>query len=183
MRPSYEDLEEHVAFLRSELGVQVHGDKIARIRQAYRATNSTAHMILRLYEARGKPVSVEQLLESLPSPSKSEDRSLQLVAVFGVRVREALGGQDTLENVRSFGYRLSDDARARVAIVLGDAPESHVCGFDIRALEDKPSEELRELTARIAGILAFRDEDGGLQVATIYRRIADRLTGQPRVAA
>lgn len=34
-----------------------------------------------------------------------------------------------------------------------------------------------------AGILAHRDGDGGQGVAIIYRRIADRLTGQPRRAA
>lgn len=54
---------------------------------------------------------------------------------------------------------------------------------EIQALHDRPSEDLRALMAHIAGIHAHRDQDGGQIIATAMRRIADRLTGQPRRAA
>lgn len=54
---------------------------------------------------------------------------------------------------------------------------------DIQDFNDRTSEELRELIALAAGIHARRDGDGGALVATCLRRVADRLTGQPRRAA
>lgn len=54
---------------------------------------------------------------------------------------------------------------------------------EIQSLHDRPSEELRELMAHIAGIHAHRDGDGGALIATTMRRVADRLTCQPRRAA
>lgn len=50
-------------------------------------------------------------------------------------------------------------------------------------LEDLTSEELRHLIAHAAGIHAHRDGDGGVLIAASLRRIADRLTGQPRRTA
>ncbi|MCR5876952.1 hypothetical protein [Phenylobacterium sp. J367] len=55
--------------------------------------------------------------------------------------------------------------------------------IDVQDLHDRSSEELREMAAHIAGILAHRDGDGGAQTASAYQRIADRLTGKPRRAA
>lgn len=54
---------------------------------------------------------------------------------------------------------------------------------EIQALHDRPSEELRALMAHVAGIHAHRDQDGGRTIGTAMRRIADRLTGQPRQAS
>lgn len=53
----------------------------------------------------------------------------------------------------------------------------------IQTLHDMPREELREVIAHAAGIHAHRDGDGGGLIAEALRRIADRLTGQPRRAA
>lgn len=53
----------------------------------------------------------------------------------------------------------------------------------IQTLNDMPREDLREVIAHAAGIHAHRDGDGGGLIASALRRIADRLTGQPRRAA
>lgn len=54
---------------------------------------------------------------------------------------------------------------------------------DIQDLHDPPSEELRELIAHAAGIHAHRDGDGGLRISDALRRVADRVSCQPRRAA
>jgi hypothetical protein len=53
----------------------------------------------------------------------------------------------------------------------------------IQELNELPSEDLRQVIAHAAGIHAHRDGDGGLVTADALRRIADRLTGQPRRSA
>lgn len=49
----------------------------------------------------------------------------------------------------------------------------------VHALSD---EDRRELIAHTAGVQAHKDGDGGLAVSRVLRRVADRLTGQPRRA-
>lgn len=54
---------------------------------------------------------------------------------------------------------------------------------EIRALNERPSEDLRQLMAHCAGICAARDGDGGKLIAIVLDRIADRLRYRPRRAA
>lgn len=58
-----------------------------------------------------------------------------------------------------------------------------ISAAELKQLDNLANEELRELMAYAAGIHAHRDGDGGFLIATALRRIADRLTGQPRRAA
>lgn len=53
----------------------------------------------------------------------------------------------------------------------------------IQDLNDRPSEELRQVIAYCAGICAHRDGDGGLLISEALYRVADRLSGKPRRAA
>lgn len=51
------------------------------------------------------------------------------------------------------------------------------------ALHQMTPAELREVIAAAAGLHAHRDQDNGEAVATVLRRIADRLSLQPMRAA
>lgn len=51
---------------------------------------------------------------------------------------------------------------------------------EIQDLHDRPSDELRDLVAHIAGILAYRERADGTEAVAIYRRIGDRLEAQKR---
>jgi hypothetical protein len=52
----------------------------------------------------------------------------------------------------------------------------------IQDLNDRPSEELREIIAHAAGIHAHRDGDNGEKMSEALARIACRLRLQPRKA-
>lgn len=181
-----EDLEEEVAYLKSELGLQEDAEAYRRLRAAMKAAAGNSGrfqavgLVLALYHAKGRVLSRYQLLEVCPSPSGKEDRDATIINVWVHQVRKALGS-GVIENVWGRGYRLTDLGRQVVSAVLGE--ERPVSGPELQDLSQRPDEDLRVLAAHVAGILAHRDGDGGVLTATTYRRIADRLTGQPRVAA
>lgn len=54
---------------------------------------------------------------------------------------------------------------------------------DVRALNERPSEDLRQIMALSAGICAARDGDGGQLIAIALERIVARLRCRPRRAA
>lgn len=58
-----------------------------------------------------------------------------------------------------------------------------IAPHEIRALNERPSEDLRQIMAACAGICAARDGDGGKLIAIALDRIADRLRCRPRRAA
>jgi hypothetical protein len=54
---------------------------------------------------------------------------------------------------------------------------------EVRALNDRPSEDLRQIMAHCAGICAARDGDGGALISFALERIVSRLRCQPRKTA
>lgn len=175
-----EDLEEEVAYLRSEMGERLRVERVDEVARRLKLAPGVTALLLILYGAKGRPVSIYQACEALPSPSKNEDRNPHLVAVYVTKIRKTLGA-DAIENVWGNGYRLTQHGMDSVGRLLGDV--TAIDPVEIREIHDKPPEELRTMAALIAGLLAHKDGDGGAQTAITYRRIADRLTGQPRVAA
>lgn len=179
-----EELEEEVAYYKSELGSNIAADDVEAIRLAMRsgghfARVCAAKLVLVLYRARGRTVTKWQCLEAIPPKAGGEDeRDAKLVDVWVWQARHCLGAE-LIENVWGRGYRISAIGADLVGRLLGEIaaiPES-------AEMQDRSPEELRSMAALIAGLLAHKDGDGGVLTATTYRRIADRLTGQPRVAA
>lgn len=177
-----EELEEDIAYLKSELGLRAGLDEIEALRKAFGLTPSCAKLVLALYRAKGRTVTQLQMLEIMPPRYTIEDdRTSQIVNVQCSKTRKALG-PGLLQNVWGQGFKLSPAGLDIVGLALGETPQT-VTPTELQDLHDKPSEDLRGWVAHIAGIPAHRDGDGGLQTAIVYRRITDRLTGQPRVAA
>lgn len=181
-----DDLEEQVAYLKSELGLQERADAIEKIRRLMgsAATSngraSVSRMILALYAAHGRPMNKYQIMDAVPSPT-DKDRDAKIVDVWVCLARKRLG-RDAVLNVWGNGYQLSPEAMERIALLLGD-DQGRASILDIQELNDRESGELRSIAAHIAGILSHRDGDSGESVAKIYRRIADRVSLQPKAAA
>jgi DNA-binding winged helix-turn-helix (wHTH) protein len=177
-----EELEEEVAYLRSEMGLEIGAGQIATIRQAFNLSPACARLLLVLHRASGRVMSRLQMLDALPARYDGhEDRDERIVNVHVSRIRQAVG-PGFIRNEWGKGYHLTAEGMNIIGTALGEVSPP-VAGFELQDLNDRPSEELRGLAATIAGICAHRDGDGGAETAKTLRRIADRLTGQPRRAA
>lgn len=174
-----EELEEEVAYLRSELGEEIEADAADRVRRALRLSPDQAAIVLTLYRAGGRPVSMVRIDEALPV--RAADRGLEVLRTKVSQIRRELG-KGFILSARPGGYRLPPPALDIVARLVGDTrPELTLS--DMRDLQEMAPERLRHVAALVAGVLAHKDGDGGKQAAQAYRRIADRLTGAPRIAA
>lgn len=120
------DLEERVAWLESELGLQSRADRLGRLRDAlHKAKGSTrcgsggaTRLLLALYAAKGKPVSRFGLMEASPPANGEEDeRDTKILDVWVCHARK-LVGRDGIRNVYGFGFRLTETGMARVASIL-----------------------------------------------------------------
>jgi hypothetical protein len=116
------DLEERVAWLESELGIQTEASLVERIRAAIpRGTPgrvSTARLVAALYRAHGRVVSRAQLLEALPPKAGGEDeRAPEIINVWAAWARKALG-RGAVACAWGVGYRLTPEGMERVRLIL-----------------------------------------------------------------
>jgi DNA-binding response OmpR family regulator len=114
-----EQLEEQVAWLKSELGIQMDSTRHAKITKGLRLQGQTAAMVLVLYQARGRVVSQVAMNDAVPSPLVGEDRGPKFVDVQICRARKVLG-KGAIENIFGKGYRLSPSGMNTVATALGE---------------------------------------------------------------
>lgn len=112
-----ERLEEEVAYLKSELGLQIDGGQIAATKIAFRVTEQKARILIVLYRARSRMVSNAQLLDSLPPRYGEDERSEKHVHSSISQLRRVVG-MAAVETIYAQGYRLSDAMRARMDVVL-----------------------------------------------------------------
>jgi DNA-binding response OmpR family regulator len=99
-------LEEEVAYLRSELGLAQDRERLSIIGRALGLSPAPAAILLCLYDTK-RTVSIYGLEEAYGSRAQGENN---IVSVYICRIRRALpGGVDT---VWRLGYRLSTKGRA-----------------------------------------------------------------------
>lgn len=177
-----ETLQEEIVYLQSELGLREGLDHVEAIRIAFHVPPAVARLILCLYRAKGKPVTYLQALDTIPArdADDEDDRNPHIVNVYVSRIRKAMG-PGIVRTIWATGYQLTPAGLDVVGLALG--VERPVSGLELQDLTQRPSGDLRVLAAHVAGILAHRDGDGGAQTAIVYRRITDRLTSKPRIAA
>ena len=124
-RPTYEELEEQVAYLKSELGLVAESDALHTLRLAMRVPGSVgrrgpAMVVMALYKAHGRTLSKHQIMEAVPPRSGGDDnREPKIIDVWVSRARKSLG-RDAIENVWGQGARLSPQGMALVAGLLGE---------------------------------------------------------------
>ena len=117
-----EELQESVAWLESELGIQRSADRVERIKSAlfpYRRSGrgQAAYLLEALYAAKGKVMTKLQILEALPSPSRNEERGLKLVDVVVCIARASLG-KGAIQTVWGLGYRMTDAGLEAIRAIL-----------------------------------------------------------------
>lgn len=112
-----DDLEERVAWLESELGLRGELERVDVFRAAGLAP-AEGLLVSRLYAARGRVVSREQLEEALPAIDPAGERVCHIVRCYVSRVRAKLG-HDAIATIWGGGYRLTDHGMTTVAAFLG----------------------------------------------------------------
>lgn len=124
-----EELEERVAWLESELGIQKDAGEVEALKGAFGLTHGLAVLLRALYRAKGRPVTRLQILDVLPTKGGADgsDRDPKIVDVRASQLRAALGKGAVL-NAWGQGYRLSDEARARVEAVIPETTPSQSAG-------------------------------------------------------
>ncbi len=118
------ELEDEVAWLRSELGLQLLDERAARLAAAFRLTVQQARALEALAAMKpGRFLTGRLLLERITDgvdDRRAQDRDKHpQVLVWKLRKRL---GRDALINLHGFGYRLSDAARERVLAVFDAMP-------------------------------------------------------------
>lgn len=112
-------LEEEVAFLKSELGLQAAADRVHTLRRELRMRPGVAALVLRLYDAKGRLVTKAQCVEAIPAVwADREERSDTINNVYVSHARQALG-KTAIETCWGEGFRMTETGRAKVAEILG----------------------------------------------------------------
>lgn len=117
-----EQLKEEVAYLRSELGLQLDASRVAALQRAFGLSHHKARLVLVLFNAKGRVVSQAQLDDALPLKYTGE-RSSNFINATVCQLRKQIG-KAAVENVFGVGYRISDEMRARAATALAGMPET-----------------------------------------------------------
>lgn len=95
---------------------------ITIVSQAFSLSTSQAIVLMALYRATGLNLSADRLHAALglnATSASREDRS-DVIRQQVKRIRKRMGGE-TIESAPWKGFRLSDEARARIGQVLGAA--------------------------------------------------------------
>lgn len=113
------ELEEEVAYLKSELGLRRLPTDIDRLRRHFGLANGDAELLHALYAAKGRVVTRMQCMDATSSrpDREDDDRDLKMIDVRICRIRKPLG-KDAILNVWSTGYRLSPEGIARVGAAI-----------------------------------------------------------------
>lgn len=109
-----EELEDEVAFLRSEMGLSSSGTAVQLLRSGFGMDSGSARAVAALYSARGRVLTYFQIAEAMASEAEGIKR---LVSVFVCRARGKLG-RDAVETAWGVGYRLSPVGIAKIDAVL-----------------------------------------------------------------
>lgn len=121
LRTRNADLEEQVAYLRSELRLVLDGEQAAVLRSFLAIETQGAYALSLLYAAQGRPMSAHRLVEALPACQiRGEDRDPKQANVVVFRLRKQLGA-DKIQTVAGIGYTLTDAGRALVRDTLARA--------------------------------------------------------------
>lgn len=112
------ELEERVAWLESELGLQRDAERAALLRARLGLTPAEGAFLMRLYSASGRLVTIAQLGDALPPRDDGDVRDdTNLIRTYVCRVRAKLG-DGALLTERALGYRLSRTGLEAVRALL-----------------------------------------------------------------
>lgn len=117
--PRCADLQEQVAYLRSEPALSIEEERISLTRRALRVSPQEARLLLVLYDSK-RVMSKAALEERLPL-LKTEERYIAhnggITTVLVCRIRARLG-KDAVVTEWGLGFKLSEAGRALIATAL-----------------------------------------------------------------
>lgn len=111
------ELEEQVAWLKSELGMRPAVSATYALARALRITPGVAKMLAALHSAKGNFLSTYRLLDVTATPGREDERDPNLVKVGVWRIRQAMG-RGAIITCYGKGYQLSDEGMAKVSAIL-----------------------------------------------------------------
>lgn len=109
-------LEAENAYLRGELGLTRTVDQLDRLRSGLSISPSQAALLLALAGAQGRPLTIEQLEERLPSARGNVERDTSIVRVLVHQLRRQLG--DGVIETGTKSYRIGAHGAGLVAQAL-----------------------------------------------------------------
>jgi DNA-binding response OmpR family regulator len=115
-----EELQEEVAYLRNELGLQVTASEVYAVTTALSIRPQAARLAIAMYRAGGRLMTNMQMFEAIPQvlgEKFNDDRSTKLVDVQVCNLRKAMGA-DAIATVWGKGRALTPAGRARIAAIL-----------------------------------------------------------------
>lgn len=120
--PHCAELQNEIAYYKAELGLQVASAHLDRVRRALKVSPAETHILLALHAAKGRIVSLPQLLATMPPRyGDGEDRNWDNVKTHISRARKTLG-PGVIKNVWGAGYRLTDAGLAIVDAAVNPTP-------------------------------------------------------------
>jgi DNA-binding response OmpR family regulator len=114
-----EELEEEVAYLRSELGVSVDVERVDALRNAFGVMRCVAQMIFVLRAANGRMVPNVRLDEMLPGISRDPAYAKGYIKSLASHIRRSLGA-DAIRTAWGQGYALTPEGIAKVDAALSE---------------------------------------------------------------
>jgi dihydroorotase-like cyclic amidohydrolase len=110
---SRDELEEEVAWLRSNAAMALFDDRVAALMSDFGLTANEGRMALGLYLA-GRPVSTRSAAAMTRPSDHHKETGPTLTKVYVCAVRRKLGAE-TIETMRGMGWRMTEAGRAMIA--------------------------------------------------------------------
>lgn len=119
LRARIAELENEVAYLRSELGLAIDLQRVRRVCETLEIPPRLAHGLLALHDVAPRILTPAQIDERVPSPYGCLDRgvSFSRVLIYGLRRRL---GREAVELVARLGYRIGPTGKAAVIRALAE---------------------------------------------------------------
>lgn len=111
------ELEEEVAYLKSELASWSSEQCVETLARVLRIRPAAAKTLARLYASGGRLVGIRALMEATADPACDDDRDYNVVKVHVWNLRQVLG-RDAIQTAWGRGYSLTETGVARVAAIL-----------------------------------------------------------------
>jgi hypothetical protein len=111
------ELEEQVAYLKGQLGLQVGATEASKLRAGFDLTTKEVAVVLHLYETRARATTKEGVLNALYGASLDVPE-IKIVDVFVCKARKKLP-DGSIETIWGHGYRLTSIGVAAIEAVLG----------------------------------------------------------------
>lgn len=115
--PTYEELQERVAYYEDLLGISENSERYLLLVDAFGMPPGPTWLLSRLIAADGRLVPRASLLDAIPSSDRSVERTVKAVDVYMVKIRRVLGF-DAIETVWAQGYRLTPLGRLRTRMAI-----------------------------------------------------------------